>query len=511
MTASNGVSTPSAETEERELLTELLARKRARRSFADFCRYVAPDEPPAAHHLLICEALDRVVSGELKRLMILMPPGSAKSTYATVRFPAYFLGRQGASGIITASYGEDLAVRFGRKVRNLVGSPEYQKVFPGVALAADSRAKGEWETNEGGFYFATGVGGGVTGRRAGLGVIDDPIKGRKDADSELVRDTTWDWYISDFRSRLWPNAPMVIINTRWHMDDPAGRILPDDWDGESGWVEAKDGERWYVICLPAEARKNDILGRAPGEWLWTDWFDPAYWEQTKKTAILHDVRTWNSLYQQVPADEAGTYFQRSWFEDRYDVRPEHLNGYMSGDFAVTDGDGDFTELANWGVSSDDTIYVLDWWHGQTASDVWIQALIAKAKQWDAHTFIGEMGPIRRAVEPFLEHTLREARHPLRLEWLASAGDKAAAARTFQALASQRRIRFPRTEWAERVINQLCRFPAGKYDDAVDTCSLFGRFLASTWSAVEPKPKPQIQWDAPMTVAEFMPKARPQTW
>src|SRR6185295_6773841 len=135
-----------------------LARRKARRSFADFNRYIAPEQPPAKHHLLICDALDQVIDGKIKRLMVLMPPGSAKSTYATVRFPAYFLGRMGERGIITASFDEELATDFGRKVRNLVDSPRYQRVFPHVALAADSRAKGEWATTEGGFYFATGVG-----------------------------------------------------------------------------------------------------------------------------------------------------------------------------------------------------------------------------------------------------------------------------------------------------------------------------------------------------------------
>lgn len=491
---------------------ELLARRHARRSFADFCRYIAPDEPPAAHHLLICEACDRIISGELTRVLVMMPPGSAKSSYATVRFPPYFLGRKGASGIITASYGDTLASRFGGKVRNLVRTPEYQRVFSGTRLAADSQAKGEWETDEGGFYFATGVGGGVTGRRADLAVIDDPIRGRKDADSELVRDNTWNWYIDDLRTRLKPGAAIMLIQTRWHMDDLAGRILPENWDGESGWVTARDGERWFVISVAAEARAGDPLGRTIGDWLWTDWFGEDFWEQTKKTALLHDVRTWNSLYQQTPTDDAGTYFQRAWFDDhRYDEVPAHLTAYTSGDFAVTDGDGDFTEIASWGVGVDDRCYATDWWSGQTASDTWIEQLLSQAAKAEAHTFVGEQGPIRRAVEPFLEKRRNERRQALRLVWLPSAGDKAAGARAFQALAAAGRIRFPRTEWADRVINQLCKFPAGKFDDCVDTCGLFGRFIASTWAAVEPKTSTPPNFDAPLVIADFQPKPESSQW
>jgi predicted phage terminase large subunit-like protein len=466
--------------------------------------------------LLLCDALERVLCGACKRLMVMMPPGSAKSTYATIRFPAYFLGRMGAKGIVSASYDDSLATNFGRQVRNLVRTPEYQSIFPHVHLSVDSKAKGEWATAEGGFYFATGVEGGINGRRGALGMLDDIVKGRMAADSETTRENTWQWYINDFRSRLWPDAPIVYIGTRWHMDDPAGRILPDDWNGESGTITAKDGEVWEVICLPAEAREGDPLGREPGQWLWTEWFNEAYWEQTKRTALLNDVRNWNALYQQVPTDDAGTYFQRQWFDDTYTTRPEALNVYMSGDFAVTDGAGDFTELAVWGIDSRDDVYVLDWWSGQTTSDVWITALIQLAKKWDAHTFIGEMGPIRRAVEPFLEHTLRESRHPLRIEWLASAGNKEASARTFQALSAMKRVHFPNTEWAGRVISQLCKFPAGKHDDCVDASALFARFLASTWGAV-PKAittKPVLSetaWNALPKIAEFFKPKLKERW
>lgn len=519
-TASNGVQTHSAETQKRALLNELLARQLASESFADFNRYIAPDQPPAQHHLLLCNALDKVLAGEIKRLMVLMPPGSAKSTYATVRFPAYFLGKMGERGIITASFDEELATDFGRKVRNLVASPKYQNVFPHVTLAPDSRAKGEWATTEGGFYFATGVGGSINGRRAGLGLIDDPLKGRRAADQEIVRKTTWGWYINDFRSRLWPDSPIVLINTRWHTDDPAGRILPESWSGESGWIEARDGERWYVICLPAEAREDDVLGRAPGEWLWTEWFNEAYWEQTKKTAMLNDVRDWNALYQQVPADLQGTYFQRAWFDNRYDVLPKHLNSYMSGDFAVTEGSGDFTELAAWGVDASEQIYVKDWYTGQVTSDVWTDELIEMSDLHNALVFIGEGGPIRRTVEPWLTKRMRELGKFVRCEWLVapskesdSINGKAVAARTFQALARMGRIRFPRTVWAERVIDQLCMFPGnvGHKDDCVDTCSLFARYIASTWAAIEPEKPKQPEWDAPLVIKDFLPREASSEW
>lgn len=507
MTASNAVCDHSEET---ALLTELLAMKKARRSYADFCRYQAPLEPPAQHHLLITDACDKIVDGTLNRVMVFMPPGGAKSTYATVRFPPYYLGRKKNAGIITASYNDDLATHFGRKVRNIIKTPEYNRVFD-TKLALDSQAKGEWETQDGGFYFATGIGGSVTGRRADLGVIDDPIRGRKDADSELIRDNAWNWYINDFRTRLKPNAAILLIQTRWHMDDLAGRILPDDWNGESGWVTAKDGEVWYVICLPAQAGENDILGRAKGDWLWTDWFNPAFWEQTKKTAVLHDVRTWNSLYQQIPADEEGTYFKREWFQHYTDI-PSELNVYMSGDFAVTEGDGDFTELAAWGVDIHDRIFVLDWWSGQKESPEWVEALLSMSKRWQALQFVGEVGQIRRAVEPFLEKTMRDTGNYVGLTWLPHVGDKPAEARSFQALAKLGMVHWPRTEWAERAINQLCKFPGGKWDDVVDTCAKFGRYISETWAANAPKAQEKRldeNWNKMPCINDFKPSERKQ--
>lgn len=197
--------------------------------------------------------MDRVFAGELNRVIIMMPPGSAKSTYATVRAPAYLLGRYGKKGVISASYNDTLAEQFGRKVRNLVASEAHQEVFPNSALSPDSRAKGEWETTEGGFYFACGVGSGVTGRRADVIIVDDPIKSRQEADSKLIRDKTWQWYTTDLRTRGKPGYAIVLIQTRWHEDDLAGRILPEKWAGESGYVTARDGEQWFVLCVPAQA------------------------------------------------------------------------------------------------------------------------------------------------------------------------------------------------------------------------------------------------------------------
>lgn len=232
------------------------------------------------------------------------------STYGTVVFPTWFMGRKPARNVICTSYGSTLAQRFGRKCRQITRGARYSAVFD-AELVADNRAADDWSITNGSTYMAAGILAGITGNRADGLLIDDPIKGRADADSPTIRDKVWEAYKTDLRTRLKPHGFVVIIQTRWHEDDLSGRILPDNWNGESGWVTAKDGERWYVICLQAECtRADDPLGRQIGEWLWTDWFSPAHWEQEKRT---QGERNWSALYQQCPTPSDGGIFKRGWF------------------------------------------------------------------------------------------------------------------------------------------------------------------------------------------------------
>lgn len=475
--------------------SELLRRRVARSSCAEFCRYIAPDEPPAAHHALLCDSLDDVATGHLRRLMVFMPPGSAKSTYGSVRFPAYFIGKWPQRSIICASYGENLATSFGRKVRNIVGTDQYQRLF-GVSLAPDLKAKGEWETSAGGAYLARGVGSGIAGRRSDLGLIDDPVRGREDADSELIRDRAWGWYLADFLPRLKPGGAQIIIQTRWHVDDLSGRILPDGWNGESGDFEGFDGQTWRVVCLQAEAGANDPLGRKPGEWLWPEWFTPDHWAEVKAAQVAADIRNWASLYQQTPEVESGTFFKREWF-NRYRVgdEPKRLSRYGASDYAVTDNGGDFTEHGVAGFDENEDLWLLDWWHGQATADVWIEEELRLAGKHNPICWVAEGGVIRRSVEPFLKKAMRESNY-VRIEWIPSNKDKAANARSFQGLAAQGKVWIPRTEWGDRLLDQLVRFiPNTNYqDDGVDVCGLFGRLLDQTYGPRSAKPLERTQRD-----------------
>jgi len=483
----------------KEAAIELLARKRARTNYISFCEYIDDVEKPAKHHKILCNALDKVLSGDIRNLMVFMPPGSAKSTYGTVRFPPYYLGRTNKKSILCCSYNEKLATSFGRKVRNLVNTKKCNNVFPDLTLTQDQKAKGEWETTSGSFYLATGVGGGVTGRRGDIGFIDDPVKGRKEADSPTVKQDTWDWYINDFLTRLKPGASQIIIQTRWSEDDLSGRILPDGWSGESGDIKCKDGKLWTVICISAECvkGKNDPLKRKPGELFWLEWFNKQYWAETKETANKSDSRTWNSLYQQNPASETGTFFKREWF-NRYNIgdRPKHLTKFGAADYAVTDGGGDFTEQGVCGLDCNSDLYIIDWISCQSESDVWVDDVINLHKKYNLYMFGAEKGQIRRAIAPWLNRRQSEENTYFDIEEMPHIGDKAANARSFQAMAKVGKVYIPMTKWGNDLVDQLVKFPSGAFDDKVDVCGIMGRLIDQINDAIIPAQdkKAKDSWD-----------------
>lgn len=435
-----------------------LARAMARENMASYIACMDLDFKPAAHHLALISELQAIERGECSRLMVLMPPGSAKSTYTSVVFPAWYLGLNPENSIIAASHTQDLIERFGRRARNLFASPIHRWLF-GVGVSKDSGAAARWDTDKGGEYFAVGIGGAVTGHRADLGLIDDPVRSREDADSDRARAKAWDWYVNDFETRLKPGAAQIIVMTRWHEDDLGGRIL------------TRDKDRWRVLKLPMAAGLNDPLGRKPGERLWPEWFTAEMMEDARR-----DVRTWNALYQQEPTGEDGDYFKRDWFQEIVE-KPRDLAIYGASDYAVTEGGGDFTEHGIFGIDAWSNIYMLDWWRDQAAPDRWIEAQLDLIVRHKPLCWFGEAGAIRRSVEPFLMRRMEERRAFCRLEWLPSTADKAARCRSFQALAASGKVFVPPVaNWKADVLGQLLRFPAGLHDDAVDACSLIGRGL-----------------------------------
>lgn len=312
---------------------ELLRRRRGRESLVGYANAIdipgkpVDDDPEAwlfqpvetgvaAHHLLLLQAFERTATRRHGRLMVFMPPGSAKSTYCSVVAPTYIMGKIPDRRIILASYGQDLARRHGRRARQVVKSPGFASIF-GCAVSASTSAADEWALTNGSEYLACGLLAGVTGNRAHGVVIDDPVRGREQADSPTIRNKTWDAYNDDLLTRLIPGGWVVLVQTRWHEDDLAGRILPKNYAGESGMIECRDGKMWEVLNLPAQAeRPDDPLQRKVGEYIWPEWFDAGHWDTFKRQA-----RTWAALFQQRPRPDEGGIFKEAWTRDRYNVIP----------------------------------------------------------------------------------------------------------------------------------------------------------------------------------------------
>jgi predicted phage terminase large subunit-like protein len=447
---------------------EQVRAAKARRSLLSFTSYTNPLYRAADHHRRICERLEAVERGDIDRLMIFMPPRHGKSELASKRFPAWCLGRQPTRQIIAASYNSDLANDFGRNVRNIVDEPEFREVFTNVTLASDSHAANRMNTNHGGAYVAAGVGTAVTGRGAHIALIDDPFKDREEADSERRRDLVWDWYRSTLFTRLMPGGAIVLIQTRWHEDDLAGRLLESESD------------QWEVLELPA----IDADGHA----LWPEWYDTPALERIKNTI---GPREWSALYQQRPQPDEGTFFQRAWFKE-WEAKPE-LRYYGSSDYAVTDGGGDYTVHRVWGIDAAGCVYRVDGWRGQATSDVWIEQKLDLIKKYKPLCWFGEGGVIQKAIEPMLRRRMLERKTFCRLEWLPSVADKPTRARSFQAMAASGRVYLE----AGADLSEYLSFPAGKYDDDVDTASLIGRAIDQAHPAIartQTAQRPKDRWD-----------------
>lgn len=500
---------------------DVLAARRelAKRSLADFaCMVDIPTVPLtedaaedrfsvmrqaklAAHHQLLCEKLQGVEDGTIPNLMLLLPPGSAKSTYADVVFVPWYMSRKSRRNVILASYASEIAEKQGRRARQLINSKSFHNLT-GCALRADQKAAHQWTLDNGSEFMAGGILSGLTGNRAALGIIDDPIRGREAAESETIRVKTWDAYIDDFCSRLIPGAPQIMILTRWHEDDPAGRILPEGWDGESGWCNGRDGRRWYVICLPAIAdRADDPLGRKIGETLWPEWFSHEHWEPFKR-----NPRTWSSLYQQKPSPQEGTYFKREWFK-RYRELPKDLHRYVTSDHAPGGGEtNDFTCVRVWGIDPEGDIYLIDGFRSQETLDVTADKIVGNRESCitgllERHKpicWFPEDDNNWKTAQGFIRRMMREQKRHCRIEPVSPHGsDKPTKAQPFQGMAASGRVWLPDSPVGDDVLAQYLKFPGGRNDDEIDAAAIIGRVLDDAHPAIavrEAAKKPVDRWN-----------------
>jgi predicted phage terminase large subunit-like protein len=453
--------------------SELLERRKVRKSLSEWAR--VNGFIPAAHHALIIRELEAVARGECKRLAIFLPPGSAKSTYASVLFPSWYLAQRPDAAIITASHTAELAQRFGRRVRNLV--VEHGRTL-GVTLAGDDHAAGRWATSAGGEYYAAGVGGSITGRRADLALIDDPVRSREDADSELVRNRQWEWFLFDLQTRLKPGAAIVLIQTRWHEDDLAGRILKEE------------GDKWRVVSLPMEAEEDDPMGRAVGERLWAGYFTAEQIEAAKR-----DPRVWSALYQQRPAPDTGTFFKDEWLLTYQPSQlPAQLHTYITSDHAVSESESaDLTCLLPAGLCPDGLLWILpDAFWERAAPDEVVRAAVELAKRRRPLIWGAEKGHISKSIGPFWRAALLAAGVHLRIEEITPTKDKRTRAQGIAGRMAMGLVRFPAfAHWWPAARAELLRFPVGEHDDFVDALAHMG-FLLDKMAAPLPQRRPNLQ-------------------
>jgi hypothetical protein len=476
------------------------------------------ETPQAAHHRALLDLCERLERGETRRAMVFMPPGSAKSTYASVAFPAWFLGRKRGRSIGVATYATGLARKVGRRIRAIVRQPAYREIM-GTGLSRDQGAVNEWALDNSSDFMGEGILAGWTGNRLDGLVIDDPVKNREEADSEVMQAKVRSEYDDSLKSRLKPGGFTLIIQTRWNENDLSGGLLPEDWDGESGPVLCRDGLVWDVLCIPAEAEDNDPLGRKPGEMLWPEWFgqDPDFW-----TAARRIPRTWSALYQQRPAAQDGTFFRREWFRRyRPGSEPAHLRKYLTSDHAPTDGeDSDPSGCRVWGVAPGNDLYLLGGFLHRANMSITADRIVGNAKALEREPDperIGYQGLVRqyepfawfpeddnnwKSAAPFIVLRMRQEGVRTRLEPMSPHGqDKAAKAQSFQGLAAAGQVFVPEGPEGDAIIEQYVKFPAGRHDEEVDMAAIMGRAIAMAHPAIVPPAEPP-PLAAPKPLAEM---------
>jgi hypothetical protein len=464
--------------EKYETLLRLLTRKRqlltSKDSLVEWCRTVGFE--PAQHHRLIIDALEALARDELQKLMIFMPPGSAKSTYTSVLFVPWYLAQHHKRSVLAASHSGELAERFGRRARDLI---ELNPEVLGVDVSQANRAAYRWQLDgdpmQMAEYYAVGGGTPIAGFRADLGLMDDLVKSKAEVMNEDLREKLWQWYLFDYKPRLKPHAAQVLIMTRWHEDDVAGRLLQEE-----------PGE-WHLINLPMVSEgDDDPLGRPIGARLWPEWFT----DQMVREA-MRDPAVWLSLYQQRPTADEGTFWKRDWLMPVPPsmVPPQDvMRFYGASDYAVTKGGGDWTVHGVIGLDPQDRPWLVDLWRAQTASDVWVDVWCKLVKQWKPLEWAEERGQIISGVGPWLERESLRQKAVTAREQFVSRLDKGVRAQSMRGLIATKGLWYASdAPFRHELEAELLAFPAGKWDDQHDMLGLAGQLLDRAIHGKEKKP------------------------
>ena len=417
-----------------------------------------PDE--FGHHQIIAKEFESIANGRHNRLIVNMPPRHTKSEFASYLFPAWMIGRNPKMKLMQVSHNAELATRFGSKVRNLMETQDYKNIFGDVKLREDSKAKGRWETNHGGEYFAAGVGGSITGRGADLLIIDDPHT-EQDSMSDSAMDRAFDWYSSGPRQRLQPGGSIVVVMTRWATDDLTGRLIKSQTEPKS--------DKWRTISFPA------ILESGNPVW-------PEYWKLEELEGVKASVSTknWNAQYMQDPTSEEGAIIKRDWWQDwEFEKLPALKHVIQSYDTAFSKKEtADYSAITTWGIFQpaegyEDCIILLDAMKGRYDFPDLKNLALEQYKYWQPETVIIEA---KASGQPLI-HELRRAGIPV-IDYVPAKGrDKHTRINSVAPIFESAMVYAPLHEkFAQEVIEECAAFPNGQYDDYVDSlCQAVIRF------------------------------------
>ena len=447
-----------ASLEEHEVIQK---RENAANNFMDFVHKVWPHFIDGAHHVRMAKAFERVARGECKRLIINMPPRHTKSEFASYLLPAWFLGNFPHKKVIQTSHTAELAVGFGRKVRNLVDSDVFHEIFPDVFLRADSQAAGRWNTSAGGDYFAIGVGGAVTGKGADILIIDDPHSEQEAALAEVnpeIYDKVYEWYTSGPRQRLQPGGSIIIVMTRWSKKDLTGQVLKA--------ASQRGGDDWEVIEFPA------IL--PSGNPLW-----PQFWSLKELSALKEELpnQKWMAQYMQNPTSEQSAIVKREWWQIWEEESPPHCEFVLqSWDTAFEKNNrADYSACTTWGVFYQDdatgipqaNIILLNAFRDRLEFPSLKKKAIEEFREWDPDSIIIE----KKATGAPLIYEMRSMGIPVQEFTPSKGNDKISRLNAVADLFASGRVWVPNTQWAEEVVDEVASFPGGEHDDYVDSVSL----------------------------------------
>lgn len=498
---------------------ELGRRELMSRSLIFFTKQTLPTYKAGWVHQDICRHLEKFIrdveAGKSPRLMITVPPRHGKSELASVRFPAFVLGKHPEWEIIHATHTLGLTEQFSRKIRDLVQDRDYAQVFPSTKLRKDTQNLQNWVTESGGGYLAAGVGTGISGRGAHVFIIDDPVKDAEAADSEGQRQNIMDWYTSTAASRLAPGAGVIVIMTRWHDLDLAGRLLALQKELEEAGLPKEEIELWNLVNYPMEAESDEYLMpngeikssplvlkdgrllRKRGEPLHPERYNDLELRRIKNRLLRTNPRHWHALYQQKPVPDEGEFFQSSMFR-YYPTVPDwvDMRVFCAWDLAIgLKQRNDWTVGVVVGLDYDDNLHVLDLLRFRAEQPGQIRAMIDVVKRYKPFAFGIEHGQLGMSIRAPLEAALKKDRLFVNFdETLRPVTDKQARAKPLQARMQSGSVFFPQNQpWVDVLRAEFLRFPSGEHDDIVDALAWAARMAQNVPVPVRPTPKKLKSW------------------